>query len=233
MNKGISLALLGMILLTQCGCVPTMIMGAATTTAATMAEERGIGGTFSDSSIRARINMNWAANRSELLPLVEVTVREGRVLLSGTVDNPEQQIDAIRLVWEVSGVKEVIDKMEIGEGTGVFGYMSDSWVTTKLRTKLLTDSDIHSINYTIKTVKGVVYIMGIALSAKELEKVLSLARNISGVERVVSYVRIKEKTTTGNSASFADEGSFPYASENRENVQVESFDQPNTSSSFD
>jgi len=224
---------LSFLVLSLPGCVPVMIFGAATTATTAIAEERGLGGAWSDASIRARINMKWAANNSALLTLVEFSVREGRVLLSGTVDKPEQQIDAIRLVWEVSGVKEVIDKMQVGKGSGFFGYMGDSWITTKLKGAMLGDKDIHSINYTVKTVKGVVYIMGIALSVKELEKVLTCARNMSGVEKVVSYVRVKEHTTVGNTAYSQSEKAFSDESTSNTVVGVESLETPNTGSSFD
>lgn len=217
------------------GCVP-LFFGAATTTTTAAGEERGLGGALSDTSIRARINMKWAGKKPDLLPLVEITVREGRVLLSGTVDKPEQQIEAIRLCWEVNGVKEVIDKMEVGEGTGVFGYLGDSWLTTKMRTAMLADRDIHSTNYTIKTVRGVMYVMGIALSTQELEKVLTRARELAGVEKVISYVRIKEKLISDN-ADYSKAEDLP-ASEGKptaappEPVSVESLESPNTQSSF-
>lgn len=218
------------------GCAPTLFFGAASSATTTVAEERGVGGAFSDTSIRSRITMKWATTSPDLLPLVEITVREGRVLLSGTVDKPEQQIEAIRLSWEVSGVKEVIDKMDVGEGNGFFGYMGDSWLTTKMRTAMLADRDIRSVNYTIKTVRGVMYIMGIALSTKELERVITRARNMAGVERVVSYVRIREQTITGN-PSYSQVEDLPKPdnappSEAPEAMSVETLDAPNEGSSF-
>lgn len=234
------MASLGLIVLSLCGCVP-VFFGAATTATTTAGEERGLGGAFSDSSIRTQITLKWTAQNPRLLPLVEVTVREGRVLLSGTVDTSEQQIDAIRLIWEVAGVKEVIDKMEVGGGTGMWGYLGDSWITTKMRSNMLAHKHIHSVNYTVKTVKGTLYLMGIALSKKELEIVIDVARNITGVQKVVSYVRIKEQFMSGNTQTLGERQDFSSASPDSldssagtpEAVGVETLDGPNTTSSFD
>lgn len=181
------------------GCLPALFFGAATTTATAVAEERGIGGALSDSSLKTQITMRWLSKAPPLVRLVEIVVREGRVLLSGTVDTPDQQIEAIRLTWEIAGVKEVIDKIQVGDGKGFMGYMQDSWISGRMKTALLADGDVHSINYTVKTVNGVLYVMGVALSSRELEKVLTHGRSISGVQKVVSYVRLKECLTSSDS----------------------------------
>jgi hypothetical protein len=123
--------------------------------------------------------------------MVELSVREGKVLLTGQVDTVQRQIDAVRLVWTIGGVREVIDDTKIGKGSGFGGYASDAWITTKLKTALMFEGEIHAINYTLKTVDGVVYLMGIAQNQKELERILEIARSTSGVKNIVSYVRLK------------------------------------------
>jgi osmotically-inducible protein OsmY len=70
----------------------------------------------------------------------------------------------------------------------------DAWVTAQLRIKLTVDGEIKAINYAIDTVNGTVYLMGIAQDSMELERVTAHARNLKYVRRIVSYVRLKDKT---------------------------------------
>jgi len=223
------------------GCIPTALFSTATKITTSAAQERGIGGVFSDSSIHTRINVAWANENASLLTRVEITVQEGRVLLAGHVDTPQQQIDAIRLSWSVDGVREVIDKIDVGEGSGVWGYIGDSWITTKLKTEMLGDSDITSINYTIKTVDGFLYIMGIAENEEELRRVLVYARDLSSVKKVISYVRIKDIEQAKAGRQMAEYGKTTEQehfvaqstiTQQPSPVTVQSLDAPNTQSSF-
>jgi osmotically-inducible protein OsmY len=190
-HKNSALLLLLLTVATMQGCVPVAIMGTTAAVGTSMAEERGLKGVVSDTQIRAGINMKWMDYDSRINDNVELTVREGRVLLAGHVPNPQMQIDAVRLAWQVEGVKEVIDETVVGEDGGFSEFASDSWIITQIRSKLLFDQNINSLNYTIKTVKGVVYVMGIAQNQKELNAVLHYARHVGGVKKVVSYVRLK------------------------------------------
>ena len=178
------------------GCEPVLFVGTGAAVTTSVAEERGIGGVFSDSSIKTRINMLYMEHSAALLKHVDIVVRQGRVLLTGVVPTPQVQIDAVRLAWKVDGVQEVIDETTVGEGGGFGGYSSDSWITTQLKSKLLFDGDISSINYNIQTIKGTVYLMGVAQDQKELDKVIDIARRTSRVKNVVSYVRIKPQYLT-------------------------------------
>ena len=187
-------------------CVPVAIFSAATVVGASAAEERGIGSVASDSTILTQINGSWLAHDPKLNQNIEAQVREGRVVLSGTVDSVQQQIDAVRLVWKIRGVKEVIDETEVGKGTGFGGYASDSWISTRIKTQMLFDPDISSINYNVKTVNGKVYLMGIAQDNTELAKVTKIAKGTPGVKKIINYVRLKgqAKSYGGSSSTVED-----------------------------
>lgn len=228
------------------GCVPAAFMGGSSLLVATAGEDRSFGNTFDDLSIRTSINSQWLESDPRLLADVEITVREGRVLLTGAVDTSEEQVNAIRLAWKSDGVKEVIDEIIVGEGPGFTGYARDSLITAELRSDLMFCSDMRSGNYTIKTVGGVVYLMGIAQSQTELEKAVELARKIGGVEKVVSYVRVKEEHTVPADFRVAEKEDAAPQSQGAEvssegntapqvassGVQVQSLDEPNSVSSF-
>lgn len=180
------------VLMVLSGCAPVAFMGAATSVATSAGEERGLGGVLSDAEIKTKIQMQWFDHKPELVNDIDIVVRQGRVLLTGAVDKPESQIEAVRLVWKVTGVREVIDETTAGhEGGGFTQYAKDSWISTQLKSKLLVDDDIRSLNYNIQTMGGIVYLMGIAQSKQELDKVVGYARHISGVKKVTSYVDIK------------------------------------------
>ncbi len=122
---------------------------------------------------------------------------EGKVFLTGKLDSVEERIDATRRSWNVDGVKEVINDIQIAKPVGVGEYTRDFMLATKLRTRLLSDVDVSAINYSIESSDRVLYIMGIARSETELDRVINHARNVSGVRDVVNYVRIRAQTPPG------------------------------------
>lgn len=186
-------ALLGVALpLLLSGCLAGMLVGAGASVGVAASEERGLSGTATDSAIQASINDKWIHASMEIESNVSLTIHEGRVLLTGTVPTPELRLQAVQLVWEVAGVREVIDEIKVGEGGGFGEYARDVAISTELRAKLLFDRNIQSINYSVETVAGTVYLMGVAQNQDELDRATSYARNISYVKRVVSYVRLKQ-----------------------------------------
>lgn len=175
------------------GCAPVAVFGGASTLGMSATEERGIGGIIDDAAIKAEVNANWWDFDPVLSESVEISVREGRVLLTGAVDTPQRQIDAVRLVWKVEGVKEVIDEMLVGDGAGIGGYAGDSWTTTKLKAELLFEPEVRSSNYNVKTYAGKVYLIGIAQDQQELDRVLEIASHLDGVKEVVNYMRLRDE----------------------------------------
>jgi osmotically-inducible protein OsmY len=123
---------------------------------------------------------------------VEVEVHEGRVLLTGKVDHPHTAVTATRLAWEVRGVKEVMNNTTIVAGPNPGNYMQDMMIANQVRARLLLEKGIQSVNYTNQVVDGVVYMMGIAQDEEELTRATEVSRRTLGVQKVVSYVRLKE-----------------------------------------
>ena len=165
-------------------------VGAGAASAVAASQERGFGGTVRDTALEARVNALLLGHSFETFRKVGVQAYEGKVLLTGLVERPEMRVDAVRLAWQAEGVKEVINEIEISHKGGVGTYARDTWISAQLKTKLLLDKEIKSINYSVETVGGTVYLMGFARSADELERVEAHARNLAYVRRVVSYVKI-------------------------------------------
>jgi len=187
--KRIILSLVVLALIPACSPVGAAA-GAGAALGISAASERGIGGTASDLKIKALISDKWFKYDLSTFAKLNLTVNEGRVLITGIVQNPDDRVEAVRLAWQVDGVQQVINEIRVAEGEGFPGYVRDQWISTRLRTALTFDREIHSINYSIDTVAGTVYLMGIARHQTELERVIGIARTIPHVMQVVSYVKI-------------------------------------------
>lgn len=172
------------------GCVSAVIGAGATAGAAAM-EERGLSGAADDRASRLRINALLSDKDERLWRKVGMQVYMGRVLLTGTVETEAMRADAVRLAWSAKGVKEVINELQLADPGGVSGFARDTWISTQLKFALLFDKQVSSINYSIETVRGTVYLIGLAQDRVELDRVMNHARGLSYVKKVVNYVQIK------------------------------------------
>ena len=171
------------------GCASAVI-GAGATAGTVAMQERGFATAVSDTTIHAKIDAAYFSNDVDFLR-VSIDVHEGRVLLTGSVPKPNDRIEAVRLAWSINGVKEVINEISVRNSSGLLDSARDHWVSAQLRLKITFDSKIHAINYTIDTVNGTVYLLGIAQNAVELQRVRNHARALDYVRRVISHVRVK------------------------------------------
>lgn len=175
------------------GCSPAgMAVGAAATAGTTASQERPISKAVSDAAIRSEINYKWGTHDLALYRKVSLSVIEGRVVLTGSVINPQTRIDAARIAWQAHGVKEVINEIQVENWSGVMDRGRDEWIQAKIKSRLTLDSGVMSINYSIDCVNGTVYVMGIAQSQDELDRVINHIRDTAYVRSVVSYVRLKD-----------------------------------------
>lgn len=188
--KKLSLLLLASVLILP-GCSLTGVaVGAGASAGIAASQEGGLSRAASDARIQIEINDLWFRYSVEAFRKLDLTINNGRVLVTGVVQNPEHRVEAIRLAWQPRGVEQVINEVRVAESEGLVGFAKDTWITTRLRTALTFDSEILSINYSIDTVQGTVYLMGFAQNQAELNRVIETARTINGVNGVVSYVKI-------------------------------------------
>lgn len=174
------------------GCAPALFLGGAKA-GATMAQERTVGAAIDDIGIQTNIEGKLAGESFELFRKVDVEVINGRVLMTGIVPTAEARVAAGRAAWSAPNVREVANELEIGKGGQIGSYFNDLRISEQLRAKLVTDRDVASINYNVETVNGTVYLLGIARTEAELERVALHARTIPGVKKVVSYIELTRK----------------------------------------
>lgn len=185
--------ILGMVLLGTNACVPVVVAGGAAIAGKTALDERTAGTTIDDRAIWGRVNGAYLAEKDNhlLFQKISIEVRNGRVMLSGAVPTDENKIHAIKLAWKQKGVKEVISEIKVSkEGSGVGTYAKDTWITTQAKTKLLANKYVRSVNFSVETIDGVVYLFGNARSKEEVDLINELCATVSGVKKVVNYINV-------------------------------------------
>ena len=168
-----------------------VVTGTAVKVATVSQEERSIGEFVDDAIIKTVIKNTYFDQSENLFFNIDVEVSQGRVLLTGTVENVDLKIEATRIAWGVNGVKTVINEIQISNTDSILNFADDLVISTKILGKLMLEEEINSLNYNIETVNKLVYIIGIAKTEKERELVISIARDVYGVEEVIDYINIK------------------------------------------
>jgi len=186
-----NLALAGICILPLSGCA-SFVIGAGATAGVAAFQERGLDGAVSDTVITAEIWQKFLAQDENLFLDIEIEVVEGEVLLAGQVDSVADELEAVRLSWQVDGVRSVLNEIDVGSDLSLMDSAGDLVITTKIRASLMFDGDIFAINYSVETVNGTVHLMGIAQNEGERNRVIAHARDTSYVKRVVSHIRLKD-----------------------------------------
>ncbi len=176
------------------GCAGVLVVGGLAAAAGggyAAGQERGIDGTASDFAIKTDIEKAFIQTDPALQSGITTTVYNGRVLLTGRVATPAIKATAARLAGGTHDVRAVYDDIEVAPYEGAWNDAKDAWIATRVRSEMVLDPDIRSVNYTIDTANGSVYLIGSARSQAELNRVTRIARYVPGVKRVVSYVDIR------------------------------------------
>ena len=174
-------------------CSPAGILASGGATGMVVAEgDRSLGTVVDDTTIKLNIAAKFISSDDNLFVDVSTSVLEGRVLLTGLVDNQEIRIDAVRRVWEVEGVNEVINEIQIGNRASLKEYVQDVWITTQVRGLAAKEIGLRSVAYNFETIQGKVYIVGITSKPDQLEKLINATKTIKGVKEIVNYVIVKK-----------------------------------------
>ena len=155
-------------------------------------EERSFNNYVEDTIILAQLKNEYFSNNENIFFQVSVDVIEGRVMLTGIVEQIDERIEATKLAWGIKGVNEVINEIQISNDEGILDYADDLVMKTKINAKLLLEKNILNLNYSVEVVNGIVYLIGIAQNQKELDAVIEISKKTYGVTSVISYVRLKD-----------------------------------------
>ena len=174
-------------------CAPANVLGTGAGSAMVIAEgDRSMGTVIDDATIKVNIAAKFISSEDNLFVDVSTTVLNGRVLMTGLVDNQEVRIDAVRRVWEVEGVQEVINEIQIGNRASLKEYANDVWINTQAKGLAAKAVGLRVVAYNFETIQGKVYIAGITSRPEQLEDLINAVKTIKGVKEIVNYVIIKE-----------------------------------------
>ena len=176
------------------GCQTAFITGASKAVLIDK-EERSFNNYVEDTIILAQLKNLYFSNNEIIFFNVSVEVVEGRILLTGTVNQIDQRIEATKLAWGIVGVIEVSNEIQMNNDESILDYADDLIMKTKINAKLLLEQDVLNINYSVEVVNGIVYLIGIAQNQVELDIVITISKNTYGVQNVISYVRLKDNLT--------------------------------------
>ena len=164
-----------------------------TTAVGTAMEERTLGEVGDDLVVKTKILQAFASESQSLLIHVSADVYQGDVLLTGAVKEAEEDKKAEDLARAVPGVRRVINEIQITEDVGLHATARDMVIEVKVKGAILAAVGTSLVDYRWRSINGTVYLLGVAQSREEYDKVYDAVRGLDEVERLIPHVRIKTK----------------------------------------
>ena len=181
-----------LLLLLLNSCVGTASTGVFGTGVSVALDPRSLGTQIDDSIMQKNLSTRLALNEKSYLISVNVKVIDGRIFITGKVNNPEEKLKITKFAWETKGVRSVKNDIRIKEEFNFSQSAKDLLITAQLRTAIIFNKEIKASNYQIDTYKKKIYIYGIALTSDERKKVINEAKEILDVEDVIASILLVE-----------------------------------------
>jgi osmotically-inducible protein OsmY len=170
------------------GCVGVASKGIFGTGVSVALDPRTVGTQVDDSIMEKNLTGRIILMDKKYFLSVKTKVLDGRIFLTGKVDNPEEKLKLTKLAWETSGVRSVRNDIKIKEEFNFQQSAKDILITSQLRSAMIFNRDIKSTNYQIDTYKKKIYVYGIALTSVEKDLVIKEAKEILDVEDVIASI---------------------------------------------
>ena len=184
-NKILLLFFIGLVL---SGCVGVASKGIFGTGVSVALDPRTVGTQVDDSIMQKNLAARVVLMDKKYLLSVKTKVLDGRIFLTGKVENPEEKLKLTKLAWETSGVRSVRNDIKIKEEFNFQQSAKDVLITSQLRTAMIFNKNIKATNYQIDTYKKKIYVYGIALTSDERDLVIKEAEEILDVEDVIASI---------------------------------------------
>mgnify|MGYP001225979809 CR=1 FL=1 len=180
------------LILLICGFVTSLTPGCALDAITAIAEDRHINQVTTDAEIKLDINKRLIGRKGgDLFFDINTDIYEGRVMLTGSVPSGVKQTSITALVKGIPGIREVYNDVQVKGKNDLIKTANDVWIATKIRALFLAERGIRSINLRWRVVNSEVYLIGQVRSDLELRKVITIAKNINDVKRVIHHIVIK------------------------------------------
>ena len=174
------------------GCVGVSSKGIFGTGVSVATDPRSLGTQIDDSIMQKNLSSRILIINKNYFLSVKSKVLDGRIFLTGKVDDPEEKLKLTKLAWETEGVRSVRNDIKIKEKFNFKQSAKDILITSQLRTALILNKNIKATNYQIDTYKKKIYIYGIALTKDEKDLVLNEAKDILDVDDVIASILLVE-----------------------------------------
>ena len=181
MNKFLTISLLIFLL----NCSPASRFGAGVDITF---DPRTIGMQIDDTIMQKNLVARLSLNEKKYFLNIQVEVIDGRIFLTGKVENPEEKIKITKLAWETKGVRDVKNAITIKGNSNFKSTAKDVLITSQLRTALILNKKTKSRNYTLETINKKIYIFGIAMDIEEKKEVILEANKIYDVLDVIPSI---------------------------------------------
>ena len=167
------------------GCVAAAVVGTAAVGTKAATDPRSVGTQVDDGTLEVRVNSALSKEQIKKEARINVTAYQGKVLLVGQSPNAELSARAKQIAMGVDGANEVYNEIRQGQPIGLGEASNDTWITTKVRSQLLTSDLVKSSNVKVTTENGEVFLMGL-VTEREAKAAADIASRVSGVKRVTT-----------------------------------------------
>jgi osmotically-inducible protein OsmY len=188
-NKFLIILFIGMI---SSGCVGVASKGIFGTGVSVAFDPRSVGTQVDDSIMQKNLSARTLLMDKKYLLSVKIKVLDGRIFLTGKVDNPEEKLKLTKLAWEIDGVRSVRSDIKIKEEFNFKQSAKDILITSQLKSAMIFNKNIKASNYQIDTYKKKIYVYGISLTSEEKDEVIKEAKEILDVEDVIASIILVE-----------------------------------------
>lgn len=168
------------------GCVAAAVVGVAGVATKTTTDPRTVGTQVDDGTLEARVS-NAISKDKQLKDEARIvaTAYQGKVLLTGQTPTPDMAARAKQITMGVDGANEVYNEIRTGKPVSMGTASLDTWITTKVRSQLLTSDSVKSSNVKVTTENGEVFLLGL-VTQEEGKSAASIAAGVSGVKHVTT-----------------------------------------------
>ena len=170
------------------GCVGVSSKGIFGTGVSVAFDPRSVGTQIDDSIMQKNLSARILLLEKRYLLSVKSKILDGRIFLTGKVDNPEEKLKLTKLAWETSGARSVRNDIKIKEGFNFKQSAKDLLITSQLRTAIIFNKNVKASNYQIDTYKKKIYVYGIALTSLEKDEVIKEAKEILDVVDIIASI---------------------------------------------
>jgi osmotically-inducible protein OsmY len=186
------LILFFLIFLIVSSCVGSASKGVFGTGVSVAFDPRSLGTQIDDSIMQKNLVARLIFKEKSYFLKIKTKVLDGRIFLTGNVDDPEEKLQITKLAWETEGVRSVKNDIKIKEKFNFKRSAKDALITSQLKTAMIFSKNIKASNYNVDTYKKKIYIYGIALTSDEKKEVIDEAKQILDVESVIASILLVE-----------------------------------------